>query len=69
MCLLPELAGRYYGDQLLGCAVSHFRRLGCTVLSAAPGAYPDDLLSRYAFDEKTRSRSIDTKAFDWGNAT
>lgn len=69
MCLLPELAGRYYGDQLLGCAVSHFRRLGCTEISAAPGAYPDDLLRRYAFDENTRSRSIDTKAFDWGNAT
>lgn len=69
MALLPELEGRYYGDQLLGCAFSHFRRLGCKELYAAPGVYPDDVFSRYEFDGQTRRRSIDTKAFDWGNPT
>lgn len=67
MSLLPEFEGRYYGDQLLGCAFSHFRRLGCKELYAAPGMYPDDVLNRYGFDGETRRRSIDTKAFDWGN--
>lgn len=67
MGLLPELTGRYYGDQLLGCAFSHYRRLGCTDLFAAPGDYPDGILERYEFDPVTQTRSIDTKAFDWGN--
>lgn len=67
MRLLPELEGRYYGDQLLGCAFSYFRRLGCKELYAAPGVYPDDILNRYEFDPETRQRSMDTKGFDWGN--
>lgn len=67
LTLLPELAGRYYGDQLLGCAFSYFRGLGCKALYAAPGTYPDDILNRYEFNQESRCRSIDTKAFDWGN--
>lgn len=67
MDLLPQFEGRYYGDQLLGCAFSYFRRLGCKELSAAPGEYPDDILNRYEFDPATGCRSIDTTCFDWGN--
>ena len=63
--LLPEYHGRYYGDQILGCAYSHFRKLGCKALRAAAGEYPDDVLNRYCFDPVTRSRSIDTTVFDW----
>lgn len=66
--LLPEMFGRYYADQLLGCAFSHFRRLGCTELWAADGAYPDALLERYEFDPVTRRRNISTKIYDWGSA-
>lgn len=65
MRLLPGLEGRYYGDQLLGCCFSHFRRLGCKSLRLAEGEYPDAIDVRYAFEPKTRSRSIDTTAFDW----
>lgn len=65
MTLLPEYEGRFYGDQLLGCAFSHFRKLGCGSLEAAPGDYPDGILERYEFNPETRRRSIDTKAFYW----
>lgn len=58
MTLREDMMGRYYADQMLGCAFSHFRRLGCTQLYAVPGEYPDDVLVRYGFDEKTFSRSI-----------
>lgn len=66
MSLLPGFEGRYYGDQLLGCAFSHFRRLGCKNLVAVPGEYPDDILTRYEFDPVDHTRSIDTTVFDWG---
>lgn len=59
--------GRYYGDQLLGCAFSHFRAQGCTRLALDPGDYPDEIFARYEFDPETRTRSIDTNAFDWGS--
>ena len=65
MGLKPELDGRYYGDQLLGCAFSHFRRLGCGNLKMEPGWYPDDIAARYEFDPVTRIRSIDTNIFHW----
>ena len=63
--LKEGMDGRYYGDQLLGCAFSHFRKLGCKRLAAAPGQYPDDILVRYGFDPDTLERSIDAHAFDW----
>lgn len=65
MRLLDAMRGRFYGDQMLGCAFSHFREAGCTDLLALPGKYPDDILSRYAFDPTTLRRSIDTRVFDW----
>lgn len=65
MKLLPEYEGRYYGDQLLGEAVSYFRSRGCTHVCAAAGVYPDDVLRRYGFCEKTGTKCIDTGAFDW----
>lgn len=65
MSLKAGMDGRYYGDQLLGCGFSHFRRLGCTQLHLAPGDYPDDIAARYEFDPTTRMRSIDNTAFDW----
>ncbi len=63
MGLLEGMDGRYYGDQLLGAAVSHFRHLGITQITAAPGWYPDDLIDRFAFDPVTRTRSFDTREF------
>ena len=65
MTLKDGLEGRYYGDQLLGTAFSHFRKLGCTELAVAPGIYPDDIVNRYEFDPQTCKRSIDPFAFDW----
>lgn len=65
MALPEELDGRMYGDQLLGCAFSHFRKLGCKRLAANPGWYPDDILNRYEFAGEDPSRSIDVHAFDW----
>ena len=67
MSLKEGMDGRYYGDQLLGTAFSHFRRLGCKRLAVAPGKYPDDIVNRYEFDPVDRTRSIDPFAFDWGN--
>lgn len=66
MTLKDGFDGRYYGDQMLGSAFSHFRKQGCTALYAAPGAYPDDIISRYEFDPETRTRNISTAVFDWG---
>ncbi len=54
------MEGRFYSDQLLGCAFSHFRKLGCKALMAVPGEYPEDVLARYGFDAVALSRSIDT---------
>lgn len=65
MALLPEFWGRYYGDQMLGCAFSRFRKLGCKSLRAAPGAYPDEILTRYEFDPTGCSRNIDPKIYHW----
>lgn len=65
MSLRADLDGRLYGDQLLGAAVSHFRRLGCRTLRLAPGFYPDDIARRYAFDPVTRMLSIDVRAYRW----
>ena len=65
MGLKTGLDGRYYGDQLLGCAFSHFRALGCKRLMLEPGWYPDDLAARYGFDPETRIRNIDTGIFNW----
>lgn len=59
MTLLPEMAGRYYGDQLLGCAVSHFRHLGCRSLRLQPGTYPDHIDRRFWFDGENLTCSID----------
>lgn len=67
MTLQEGMGGRYYGDQLLGAAFSHFRRLGCKRLAVNPGQYPDDIVRRYGFDNVTGARSIDPLAFDWGN--
>ncbi len=63
MTLRQDMLGRYYADQLLGCAVSHFRRLGCTRLQASVGVYPEDVLHRYGFDASTLSRDINPDAF------
>ena len=65
MTLQAGYEGRYYGDQLLGEAFSYYRKLGCTELAMAPGVDVDGVFGRYAFDPATRSRSIDTKVFDW----
>ena len=65
MALQDGMDGRMYGDQFLGAAFSHFRKLGCTRLAAEPGWYPDDILNRYEFNGPGRSRSIDVNAFDW----
>ena len=65
MGLKPELDGRYYGDQLLGCAFSHFRRLGCKDLAIDPGWYPDEIVARYEFDPVTWMRNIHTGIFKW----
>lgn len=67
MTLQDGMDGRYYGDQLLGAAFSHFRRLGCKRLAVNPGWYPDDVARRYEFDVITGERSIDPMAFDWGD--
>lgn len=69
MSLKEGMDGRLYGDQLLGTAFSHFRRLGCKRLAVNPGWYPDDIVRRYEFDPQTLERSIDTKAYDWGSET
>ena len=61
--LRQDMLGRYYSEQFLGCAFSHFRRLGCTQLQAAPGNYPEDLLDRYGFSADTFRRNIDPKVF------
>lgn len=66
--LPDELDGRLYGDQLLGCAFSHFRHLGCKRLAADPGKYPDDILNRYGFDPISAERNIDTKVYYWEDA-
>lgn len=63
MTMREDMLGRYYADQLLGCAISHFRRLGCNRIQAVPGEYPDSVIARYGFDEITCSRSIDPNAF------
>ena len=63
--LKPDMDGKYYGDQLLGCAFSHFRQLGCRSLAIAPGWYPDDIVARFEFDPVTRIRNIDTGIFHW----
>lgn len=63
MDLIQGFDGRYYGDQLLGCAVSHFRRLGCKNLRMEPGDYPNGIFERYAFDIHTRCRGIDPKIY------
>lgn len=65
MTLLPEMEGRGYADQMLGCAVSHFRRLGCRQLLLVPGYYPDAVNRRYDFDPDTWCRSIDPNNFVW----
>ena len=65
MGLKPDMNGRYYGDQLLGCAFSHFRQLGCRNLAIESGWYPDDIVARYEFDPLTRIRNIDTGIFNW----
>ena len=65
MALKDGMEGRMYGDQMLGQAISHFRKLGCTHLAANAGAYPDDLLNRYEFSGEELMRSIDTNCFDW----
>lgn len=65
MSLPDDLNGRLYGDQLLGCAVSHFRRLGCKTLAVNQGNYPDDILRRYEFDMQSMQRSIDAEKFCW----
>lgn len=65
MTLLPELEGRGYADQMLGCAVSHFRRLGCRNLQLLPGQYPDAVDVRYEFNLNTGTRSIDPHIFVW----
>lgn len=65
MGLKPGMDGRYYGDQLLGCAFSHFRRLGCRDLAIDPGWYPDDIVVRYEYDPVTRIRNIDTGIYTW----
>ena len=67
MTLKDGMDGRMYGDQMLGQAFSHFRKLGCTRLAANPGFYPDDVLNRYEFGGADLSRSIDNKCFDWSN--
>lgn len=66
MTLLERMKGRLYGDQMLGAAFSHFRRMGCRNLILNPGDYPDDIFERYEFDRETRTRSIDNQCFDWG---
>ena len=65
MDLLRGFEGRYYGDQLLGEAVSHFRRLGCKQVCLACAQNPDGIFERYEFDPVTRCMSIDTAQFDW----
>lgn len=65
MSLLREYEGRFYGDQLLGCAVSHFRRLGCRNLTLTPGDYPEQIIKSYEFDPVHLRRSFDADAFDW----
>lgn len=67
--LLPEYADRYYEDQILGCAFSHFRKLGCKAICAAQGTYPGGVLERYDFDPVSRSRNIDPTVFDWRSAS
>ncbi len=54
---------RGYTDQLLGCAISHFRRVGCRSIRLLPGEYPEQLERRYDFDPHTRERSIDSEVF------
>lgn len=59
-------AGRYYGDQLLGEAISHFRKLGCREIRLMGDTNPDDIVTRYGMDPVLRTYSIDTHHFDWG---
>lgn len=63
--LLPEMEGRFYTDQLLGCAFSRFRKYGCTELLAVGEKYPENVLERYDFDPVSRKRSIDAEHFIW----
>lgn len=65
MTLLSEMEGRGYADQMLGCAVSHFRRLGCRTIRLIPGKYPEAVHIRYGFDPDTLTRSFDSNAFVW----
>lgn len=63
--LLAELEGRYYGDQLLGEAVSHFRKLGCKEVRLDCADVPDGIFQRYEIDPVKRTYNIDTKKFIW----
>lgn len=63
--LLDGYAGRYYADQLLGEAVSHFRNLGCTAVALQDSNCPDDLFHRYQFDRNDGLFGIDTGVFHW----
>lgn len=63
LSLLPEFLERNYADQLLGEAVSHFRRLGCSHVRLPGGQNPDGVRERYCGDGDLYA--IDTKSMKW----
>ena len=50
-------------DQLLGCAVSHFRHLGCTRVSGS--GLPENLTDRYGFRDGVFAISPKQYRWDW----
>ncbi len=62
LTVLPQFQGRGYEEQLFGCGVSHFRRLGCSHISLIPGDYTQDFLQTVGLDSQSLQRSIDPKS-------
>lgn len=56
--MLKSMENRGFEDQLLGCGICHFRRLGCTNIELSDSC-PQWLLQSYGFDPVSRFRSVD----------
>lgn len=66
--LRPDLQGRCMEDQLLGQAVSVFRKAGCRTMAAKPqDVEPEEILERYGFVQAEGSLrvNIDPGVYQW----
>ena len=69
MTLDSAMEGRRYTDQMLGEVFSRARKQGCENVQLMPGAYPEDIITRYEFDPGSLKRSIDVHVYRWEEAT